>query len=356
MRFYISGKWGFSLIWGYYGSVLPLAVVMAIPNAVATFALCTLNEAEVYTQDADTTNTAWGILGVFSSCMFFVLNFRSRIAYNRWWEGGTLLQQTRGEWFNGFSSLIAFCNPAPDMSKKVEEFQHLLVWLMSMLYCCALQQVSPDRDRPFEILSPDGVDPDSLRMLAKTTDKVEVILQWIQRLITLSMQNGVIVVAPPVVTRAYQELSRGIVNLQNARKIADFPFPFPFAQASIVMLCLHWGVVPVLCSMLLSRLLATMVAFVVICFLWCQNFIALQLESPFGSAPNDLPMQQMQMDWNNSLRALMNPHAQRPPRFSFDRERHRQLTVMMSDGTLSDGTQPMEPMRRSAVYVNGQGT
>lgn len=30
------------------------------------------------------------------------------------------------------------------------------------------------------------------------------------------MQNGVIVVAPPVVTRAYQELSRGIVNLQNA--------------------------------------------------------------------------------------------------------------------------------------------
>lgn len=165
------------------------------------------------------------------------------------------------------------------------------------------------------------------------------------------MQNGVIVVAPPVVTRAYQELSRGIVNLQNARKIADFPFPFPFAQASIVMLCLHWGVVPVLCSMLLSRLLATMVAFVVICFLWCQNFIALQLESPFGSAPNDLPMQQMQMDWNNSLRALMNPHAQRPPRFSFDRERHRQLTVMMSDGT-----QPMEPMRRSAVYVNGQGT
>lgn len=32
----------------------------------------------------------------------------------------------------------------------------------------------------------------------------------------LSMQNGIIIVAPPVVTRAYQELSRGIVNLQNA--------------------------------------------------------------------------------------------------------------------------------------------
>ena len=30
---------------------------------------------------------------------------------------------------------------------------------------------------------------------------------------------------------------------------------------------------------------------------WAQNFIALQLESPFGCEPNDLPMHQMQSDW-----------------------------------------------------------
>ena len=120
--------------------------------------------------------------------------FRSQIAYNRladmrnsvacairgqmqcrWWEGGTLLQQTRGEWFNCFSSLVAprlcccceewgpcsscivpviscsdglrrgashccallvdqnecreakaFTNPAPELACRVEEFQHLL--------------------------------------------------------------------------------------------------------------------------------------------------------------------------------------------------------------------------------------
>lgn len=28
----------------------------------------------------------------------FILTFRSDIAYERWWEGGTLLQKTRGEW------------------------------------------------------------------------------------------------------------------------------------------------------------------------------------------------------------------------------------------------------------------
>lgn len=331
MRFYVSGKWGFSLLWGYYGSVLPLAVVMALPNAAIAFTLATLHESDVYEQDQDTVNTAWGILGIFSTCMFFVLNFRSQIAYNRWWEGGTLLQQTRGEWFNCFSSLVAFTNPAPELACRVEEFQHLLVRLMSLLFCCALQQVSPDRDRPFEVLSPAGIDPASLSMLSKSKDKVEVILQWLQRLITLSMQDSIIVVAPPVVTRAYQELSRGIVNLQNARKIAEFPFPFPLAQVSIAMLCLHWALVPVLCSMLLGRVLAACVSFVVICFLWAQNFIALQLESPFGCEPNDLPMQQMQGDWNTSLRALMNPVAQRPPSFCFDPDLHYQFSVVMSD-------------------------
>ena len=35
---------------------------------------------------------------------------------------------------------------------------------------------------------------------------------------------------------AGQEMSRGIVNLQNARKIADFPFPFPYHQAGILSL------------------------------------------------------------------------------------------------------------------------
>ena len=43
-----------------------------------------------------------------TACADALRNFRSRIAYNRWWEGGTLLQQTRGEWFNGYSSLIAW--------------------------------------------------------------------------------------------------------------------------------------------------------------------------------------------------------------------------------------------------------
>lgn len=145
------------------------------------------------------------------------------------------------------------------------------------------------------------------------------------------MNDGVLPVAPPVLSRAFQELSRGIVNLQNARKIADFPFPYPYAQVSILMLLLHWGLMPFWCSMLLSKTMAAGTSFVVIFFLWCLNFIALQLEAPFGDEPNDLPMDQMILDWNNSLCTLLSPRSQRPPAFEFDPATHDRWITSLSN-------------------------
>merc|ERR1719454_2381688 len=110
--------------------------------------------------------------------------------------------------------------------------------------CCGLQQVSPDRERPFKILDLEGIEPRSLEFLADAPDKVEIILQWIQRSMVLHAQTGVLPVPPPILSRAFQEVSRGIVNLQNARKIADFPFPFPLAQLSMIFLLVHWAMTP----------------------------------------------------------------------------------------------------------------
>lgn len=343
MRYYESGDWGFSLVWGIQASVFPRSLAMAALNAVLTFFFATwLSSKErsphLINKGYDTLDNTMTLLGLYTSVMTFVLYFRSNIAYSRWWEGGTLLQKTRGEWFNAYSSLMAFTSTDPKMADKVEEFQHLLARLMSLLFCCGLQQVSPSKDRAFEVIELDGIDRTSLEFLNNAVDKVEVILQWIQRATVIHMQSGVVPVAPPVLSRAFQEVSRGIVNLQNARKIADFPFPFPYAQASMVMLLLHWVYTPVACSYYFSdyywhRAIATAVSFMVIFFLWCINFIALQLEAPFGSKQNDLPMNQMQQDWNKSLTVLLDKRAHRPPDFQFNGDEHRQLNMMMSDGT-----------------------
>jgi len=74
--------------------------------------------------------------------------------------------------------------------------------------CCGLQQVSPNRDRPFEIIDLDGIEPDSMEFLNAAPDKVEIILQWIQRSMVLHQQTGVLPVAPPILSRIPRGLSR----------------------------------------------------------------------------------------------------------------------------------------------------
>merc|ERR1719169_207218 len=119
--------------------------------------------------------------------------------------------------------------------------------------CCGLQQVSPNRDRSFEIIDLNGIEPESMDFLNTAPDKVEIILQWIQRSMVIQTQTGVLPVPPPILSRAFQEVSRGIVNLQNARKIADFPYPFPLAQISMILQLLHWAMMPIASAYALPR-------------------------------------------------------------------------------------------------------
>merc|ERR1719420_2244236 len=99
-----------------------------------------------------------------------------------------------------------------------------------------------------------------MEFLNLAPDKVEIILQWIQRSMVLHHQTGVLPVAPPILSRAFQEVSRGIVNLQNARKIADFPYPFPLAQISTILLLVHWAVLPWASCLVFTRGWATIIA------------------------------------------------------------------------------------------------
>jgi len=302
--------------------------VLAFPNAVLAFVF-----ADAMQPNADTEQEqfAFSIWAGFSSVLGFLLFFRSNVAYSRWWEGGTLLQQVRGEWFNAYSSLIAFCSPDPKVQDKVDEFQHLLGRLMSLLFCAALQQVSPrGGGKSFEIIECSGIAQDSMMFLRESSDNVEVIIQWIQRQTILNMSSGVLTVPAPVISRVFQELSRGIVNLQNARKIADFPFPFPYAQTSVVMLVIHWLMCPLISGLLLDKYLAAGTSFSIIFFFWCVNYIALQLEMPYGDRDNDLPLYEMQQDWNRSLSTLLKKYAQSPPVFAFDPEVHGKVRLQMS--------------------------
>jgi predicted membrane chloride channel (bestrophin family) len=328
---YRAGDWGFHVALGWKGSLVPKALIMAIPNAVVTMILATAwqvpgaddIDAGVITDfHDDTAQAAQMVIAAFTTIMTFILYRRSSVAYDRWWEGGTLLQKMRGEWFNAYSSIMAFTSTKPEMQEQVEAYIQLLTRLMSLLMCCGLQQVSPNRDRGFEIVDLSGIEVESMEFLNSAPDKVEIILQWIQRSMVLHMQTGVLPIAPPILSRAFQEVSRGIVNLQNARKIADFPYPYPLAQISMILQIVHFLTIPVGSSLALPRMWAVLFSFVSIFTLWCIHFNAIELEFPFGTRANDLPMVEFQQEWNKSLTTLACRKAVQPPQFAYNPHKH----------------------------------
>jgi len=113
--------------------------------------------------------------------------------------------------------------------------------------------------------------------------------------------------------------------------IADFPYPYPLAQVSMILQLIHYAVVPVAAALAMPRLWAVLVSFFSIFVLWCIHFNALDLEFPFGTRVNDLPMNEFQQDWNKSVCTLLADRATRPPMFQYDPESHDELIIAMSD-------------------------
>ena len=98
-----------------------------------------------------------------------------------------------------------------------------------------------------ESSDPWGLNPESLRFLL--TDfhnnhqtRCEILVQWIQGAIVQGHNDQTISIPAPILSRTFQELSRGIVNIQNARKINDLPYPFHCAQLLTVPRtdCFFW--------------------------------------------------------------------------------------------------------------------
>lgn len=331
---YNTGMFGIRFIFRVRGSVFPKAFCWAIPNAFLAIVYHFLFQNGYTADDMQAAKNASIMWSGYTTVLGFLIVFRNNQAYQRFWEGATLINQVKGEWFNAISSLIAFCSKEQEKHVEVKQFQHLLVRLGSLLYCCALQQVCTHEDDSFETLSLDGIDTESLEFLMLANDRCEVILQWLQQLIVDSHATGVLSIQPPILSRAFQELGRGIVNLNNCRKIKDVPFPFPYAQTLTGMMLVHWFFTPIMASLCIENWRwAGAISFFVTSAFWSLLYIARDIDTPFGDSANDLPLHKIQLEFNNSLVTLLQPRAQLPPTMNMQATEamNRTTTVMIGD-------------------------
>lgn len=300
--------------------------------------------------------TAWTML---TSVLGFLLVFRAQLSYARYWERVTLVERTCGTWLNGCSNLVAFCSSSQDKQDEVDEFQYLLSRLMSLLVSYMLRELSELEDERFPFLDLDGLDLESIASLEGNSSKINVLLQWIQRLVVESSRNGVLDIAPPILSRVFQELSLGFVHFVDTKKLSEVPFPFQFAQMVWVMLVFFSiAVVPWICAGNMIVYKAVVYTFLIVFSFWAIHHTSVEIEQPFDGDVNDLPLEDICRKFNKTLERLLEMNAQQKPLLVKRLQvPARRLTRVSTRSVVEQGANRWLPTRdfMSSVLAIGQG-
>lgn len=306
------------LIFRINGSVGVRSCMFAIPAAVIALIMVFLDDAvPSFREDIGLLDLKYSQLWTASTGVLgILLGFRTNRAMARFWEGTGLLHQMRGEWFDSVSCCVTFSRAAVFAKREdVMAFRHTIVRLMSLCHGSALEEIAGSDAEECETIDSFGLDNTTLQHLKECKDvydfnRVEVLLHLIQSLITKNLDDGILKIPPPILSRVYQTLSRGFVNLLNAKKIADTRFPFPYVQLITILLILHIFMTPLMISSLLpSKAWAPIFTFVPIFGMFSLNFIGVELENPFGNDANDLPLDHFQAEMNKCLMMLLQDNA-----------------------------------------------
>lgn len=306
--------WIFLLLFRKDGSVALRASYFAVPAAAVGVLLLYCDEwFPGKREDMGMFDISGSqIWNATTAVLALLLGFRTGQGFSRFWEGTTLLHQMRGEWFDTVSNCVTFSIAAKKAKpKEVTEFRHTLIRLMSLCHGSSLEEIA-DNQIKLESIDVFGLDDGTLNHLRECHDvhgfnKVEVMLHLIQSLITCALDNGVLKIPPPIASRVYQTISRGFVNLLNAKKITDTRFPFPYAQLITFLLFLHTVLTPMILSGLIkSKVCCAIFIFIPIFGMFSLNFIASELENPFGTDDNDLPLAHFQEEMNSCLMMLLH--------------------------------------------------
>lgn len=317
MILYDTGKLHFLFAFQCRGTVLHKGLLWGIPTMIAAMIVHAVREEVGLDKDTIGLSQAWNS---YNFVVGFLVVFRTQQAYSRFWGGATALQQTRGEWFNACSSLFAFSSQKQEKQDEVKRFHQCIIRLFSLLWCTGLEQLA-GAEFEFKVIDLTGLDPIAIDYIRSQPNRCEVILQWIQRTITNAIEAGVLTAPPPILSRVYQELSRGVVNLNQVQTIIDIIFPFPYAQLVTFSLTTHTVLMPVIAAATVPEpVWASLLTFITVTALWSINYTAGELENPFGNDDNDLPIKAQQLDFNVSLSRLLDPVVNCAPEFQWSPE------------------------------------
>mmetsp|Transcript_59008 Transcript_59008/g.108166 ORF Transcript_59008/g.108166 Transcript_59008/m.108166 type:complete len:611 (-) Transcript_59008:39-1871(-) len=140
-------------------------------------------------------------------------------------------------------------------------------------------------------------------------DKVNIIALWIVQGIMREVRDKTLDAPPPIVTRVFQEISRGMLGFHQAHKVAMVPFPFPFAQMVTMLLTLLYMAFPFFIDNFTQHVIITPIISFIIPVCFCSlNMLAIDLEVPFGTSMNCIDI----MNFNQAFLDLLEDTLMQP--------------------------------------------
>jgi len=260
--------------------------------------------------------TQGDIYSGFTFVLGFSLVFRTSQSYLRYWTAATSVHEMGSEWSDSCASLIAFSTISKRPLREIMRFRHTMVRLYSLLHAMALEEIaSVSEDLP--LLDVEGFSKDQLLILTSGLAqgrKVPIVLSWIKAYIIQMAESGILSVPPPILTRVFQEMGAGLVNYHKAQQIVIWPFPFPYTQLNLLLIQIYTILTPlVVCTWGTWSWLCAIFTFISVTCMIGLDLIASELENPFGEDPNDLPVADLQRDFNKGLLMQLNPATSTPP-------------------------------------------
>jgi len=152
-----------------------------------------------------------------------------------------------------------------------------------------------------------GITAAERNMLLSAPCPVFATAMRIQRAIITRLHAGGMRAPPPIVSRIFQEISNGLLAYNNATKMKEIPVPFAYVQLNALFLNLF---AIFLCPVAIASftptvwLSLTTTAVTVISF-FAVFIVANEMEDPFGTEANDMPMLAYHEEFCASLCSLM---------------------------------------------------
>jgi putative membrane protein len=303
------------------GSVRPNASKYALMSASLAVGLKIIEKSgaiQIHGSSLVTNNAAFGM---YASTLAFLLVFRTSKCYSRFWHCATSCCTLRAQLMEAASGLISFAQMSNAPESDVEHFQKMVVSLVSLVHAAAMGNVCNRDLEDFEVMNWNALDVKHRTLLKRHTirDRVELAYMWINGEVIGAIKSGLLNIPAPILSRVFQQLEKAMVEYNQVLEVMTIPFPFPYAQTAYLLLILLGFFTPfAMCSWTNHVVSCGCLSFIAVLCLCSLELIASELENPFGTDANDLPVESFQDAINESLALVVGSAAKQKPQYHFE--------------------------------------